>query len=458
MTAIPSSSSSTAQKEKSFACTACGLVTRKWSGQCPGCEAWNTLEPYRSSAAPQPIPEAATALLPDVTQHRLQRQATGSAELDRVLGGGLVPGQAVLIGGDPGIGKSTLLLQLAGRMAAGATTLYVSGEESLEQVAERASRLGLRQAPVHLLACTQLETVLTQCQALTPACMVVDSIQTMVSDQQPSGAGSVLQLKGCTAALVELAKATGCMLFLVGHVTKEGVLAGPKVLEHMVDTVLSFEADPSGRLRLLRATKNRFGAIHELAVFAMTERGMRDVNNPSAIFLARPAAVGSGSVITTLREGSRTLMVEIQALCDACAHGNPRRLALGVDPGRLAMLLAVLSRHGGLGVHQYDCFINLVGGLRAAETAPDLACAMAIASSLRGRVIPDQVVVFGELGLAGEVRPVHAGAERLLEAAKHGMRRAIIPAANLPKTPPRELEVKAVERLGQALELLEEWS
>lgn len=450
--------SSLQHKEKRFVCQGCGLVTRKWSGQCPGCEAWNTLEPSPVAAASPAAPEAASALLPEVIQHQLQRQATGSAEMDRVLGGGLVPGQAVLIGGDPGIGKSTLLLQLAGRMAATATTLYVSGEESLEQVAQRASRLGLRQAPVHLLACTHLETVLARCQTVQPACMVVDSIQTMVSDQQPSGAGSVLQLRGCTAALVELAKTTGCMLFLVGHVTKEGILAGPKVLEHMVDTVLSFEADPSGRLRLLRATKNRFGAIHELAVFAMTERGMRDVHNPSAIFLARPVAVGSGSVTTTLREGSRTLMVEFQALCDACAHGNPRRLALGMDPGRLAMLLAVLSRHGGLSVHQYDCFINLVGGLRAAETAPDLACAMAIASSLRAKVIPDHVVVFGELGLAGEVRPVHAGAERLMEAAKHGMRLAIIPAANLPKNPPKGLEIKPVERLGQALELLEEWS
>jgi len=381
------------------------------------------------------------------------RQSCGNGELDRVLGGGLVHGSVTLIGGDPGIGKSTLLLQVLAVLAERDRTLYVSGEESPQQISLRAQRLQLSRDRLRLLPEINVERVLATAEIEQPRVMVIDSIQTVYTERLQSAPGSVAQVRESAAQLVRHAKATGTALFLVGHVTKEGAIAGPRVLEHMVDTVLYFEGDPSGRLRVLRAVKNRYGPVNELGVFAMTEHGLKEVSNPSAIFLSRHEAPVAGSVIMVTREGTRPLLVEIQALVDDCHGGNPRRVTLGLEQNRLAMLLAVLHRHGGVAMYDQDVYVNAVGGVRINETAADLAVLLAALSSFRDRPLPTDLVVFGEVGLAGEIRPVPNGEERLREAAKHGFKQAIVPRANLPRRGGRVegLDVRGVSRLGEVM-------
>ena len=382
---------------------------------------------------------------------RASRRSTGSRELDRVLGGGLVAGSVTLLGGDPGIGKSTLLLQVAAQVAAAAPVLYASGEESADQVGLRAARLGLAAPALHIAAESDLEAILAAARGVGAALLVVDSIQTVALPEVGSSAGGVSQLRECAAALVRYAKETGTAVTLIGHVTREGTIAGPKVLEHLVDTVLYFESDAGSRWRIVRATKNRFGAANELAFFAMVEEGLREVANPSAIFLARPAEIAPGSLVTVAREGGRPLLVEIQGLVDPMRFGNPRRVAQGLDSTRLAMLLAVLHRHGGLSLQDHDVFANVVGGLSLRETASDLPMLLALASSLKDEPLPATVVAFGEVGLTGEVRPVAFGEERLREAAKQGFRRAIVPQDNVPRRPIDGFEVRGVSRLAEAL-------
>jgi DNA repair protein RadA/Sms len=384
------------------------------------------------------------------------RASTGMGELDRALGGGLVAGSVVLIGGDPGIGKSTLLTQMLATMAQhpGFKTLYVTGEESAQQVALRAKRLGLPAQGMRLLTETRVERILDLARQESPRLMVVDSIQTVFTDALSSAPGSVSQVRESAAQFVRHAKRSGTALFLVGHVTKEGTLAGPRVLEHMVDTVLYFEGDSNSRFRLLRAVKNRFGAVNELGVFAMTDRGLREVNNPSAIFVSPHQGEAAGSAIMVSHEGSRPLLVEVQALVDESHASNPRRLTVGLDGTRLAMLLAVLHRHGGVVTYDQDVFVNVVGGVRISETGADLAVLLAVLSSLRNRPLPKGLVVFGEIGLAGEVRPVQNGQERLREAAKHGFTQAIVPQANAPKREIPGLQVIAARTLSEALEVV----
>jgi DNA repair protein RadA/Sms len=378
--------------------------------------------------------------------------ATGSTELDRVLGGGLVPGSVTLIGGDPGIGKSTLMLQAAAALNAQGPVLYATGEESLKQVALRARRLGLQSAAARLIAETCVEEIVAAATRVSAKVLIVDSIQTMYSQRIESAPGAVSQLRECAAELVRFAKAGGPAVLLVGHVTKEGQIAGPRVLEHMVDTVLYFESDTGSRFRVLRSVKNRFGAANEIGVFAMAEGGLREVSNPSAIFLSRHPEPVPGSVVTVMREGTRSLLIEVQVLADASLTANPRRVAVGIDSNRLTMLLAVAHRHAGLVLHGQDVFANVVGGVRMAETAGDLAIVLAARSSLRDVPIPNSWIAFGELGLAGEIRPVPFGEERLREAAKHGFKTALVPEANVPRKPPEGMTVKGVSRLSQALE------
>ncbi len=391
----------------------------------------------------------------EVSAEAHRHHPSGIAELDRVLGGGLVAGSVVLIGGDPGIGKSTLLLQALVRLAESGLTpvVYVTGEESLSQVTARAHRLGLPIEALRLLAETQVEQILTLLAAERPRALVIDSIQTVFTEQLQSAPGSVAQVRESAAQLVRYAKSSGAGVFLVGHVTKEGALAGPRVLEHMVDTVLYFESEEGSRFRVIRAVKNRFGAANELGLFAMTEHGLREVSNPSAIFLSRHESDVAGSTVMVTREGTRPLLVEVQALVDD-SLGNPRRVTVGFDPNRLAMLLAVLNRHAGLSTHGQDVFVNIVGGVRVSETAADLAVVLAVLSSLRARPVSSDTVVFGEIGLGGEVRPVPNGEDRLREAAKHGFRRAIIPSANAPRLGPKGLRVHSVSALSEALELV----
>ncbi len=379
------------------------------------------------------------------------RIGTGVGEMDRVLGGGLVPGSVTLLGGDPGIGKSTLLLQVGAGMTSKVPVLYVTGEESLQQVGLRARRLGFDGSSLQVLSETCLESLLEQATESKPSVMVVDSIQTMFSEGLDSAPGAVGQLRECTARLVRFAKQSGVSVFLVGHVTKEGVIAGPRVLEHMVDTVLYFESDPGSRLRVIRAVKNRFGAANEIGVFAMTEEGLREVKNPSAIFLSGRTDSVPGSVVMVAREGSRPLMLEVQALVDGSYGGNPRRVAVGLDASRLALLLAVLHRHVGVAMYDQDVFVNVVGGVRVLETAADLPTLLAALASLRDKLVPRDTVTFGEVGLAGEIRPVPFGEERLREAAKHGFSRAVVPAANVPKSGIDGFEIVAVERLAEAV-------
>lgn len=443
----------------SYVCNACGARQPKWAGQCPDCGAWNsmveTAEIARpvvrggyAGAAESPRVESLAAVSPE-DRVRIQ---SGIGELDRVLGGGLVTGSVVLIGGDPGIGKSTLLLQASASLARHMPVLYVSGEESPQQIGLRAHRLGLAGEGIRLLAETRVEAILAAAAQERPRVMVVDSIQTLYTDTLQSAPGSVSQVREAAAQLVRFAKQQDTVVFLVGHVTKDGTLAGPRVLEHMVDTVLYFEGEPGGAFRLVRSVKNRFGAVHELGVFAMGDRGLREVKNPSAIFLSRHDEAVPGSLIMVTREGTRPLLVEVQALVDESPLANPRRVALGLDGNRLSMLLAVLHRHGGVAMFNQDVFVNVVGGVRITETAVDLPLVMAVLSSYRDRPLPLDLAVFGEVGLSGEVRPVPNGPDRLREAAKHGVRRAIVPVGNVPKEGVEGLEITAVKTLAEALE------
>ncbi len=447
-------------KEKSnYICTDCGDASPKWLGKCPACGAWNTLI---ESTAPAPsavrnrfaslAKTAQVATLGEIEAVDMARTPTGHEELDRVLGGGIVDGGVVLIGGDPGIGKSTLLLQaLHSLQVAGKRTLYVTGEESGAQVALRARRLGLDNSQVQVLAEIGLERILATLDSVRPDIAVIDSIQTVYSDQLTSAPGSVAQVRECAAHLTRAAKASGVCIVLVGHVTKEGALAGPRVLEHMVDTVLYFEGDTHSSYRLVRAIKNRFGAVNEIGVFAMTERGLKGVSNPSAIFLSQHDAPVPGSCVMVTLEGSRPLLVEIQALVDG-GGPSPRRLSVGLERDRLAMLLAVLHRHAGVACADQDVFVNAVGGVRISEPAADLAVMLAITSSLRGKPLPKGFFAFGEVGLAGEVRPAPRGQERLREAAKLGFSVAVVPKANMPKRPIEGLVIHAVDRVEQAME------
>ena len=447
-----------AKIKSQYSCTECGAVSPKWQGQCPGCNAWNTLlETVAEKASGHRFeslaPTTRLIKISDIDTREATRIPTGIAEFDRALGGGLVAGGVVLIGGDPGIGKSTLLLQALSHLAQAHKVLYVSGEESGEQVALRARRLGLDTGNLPLLAEINLERILATLQAEQPQVAVIDSIQTLWSDQLSSAPGSVAQVRECAAQLTRLAKQAGITVILVGHVTKEGALAGPRVLEHIVDSVLYFEGDTHSSFRLVRAIKNRFGAVNELGVFAMTETGLKGVSNPSALFLSQHGQDVAGSCVMVTQEGTRPLLVEIQALVDA-AHGNPRRLTVGLDAQRLAMLLAVLHRHAGIVCFDQDVFVNAVGGVRISEPAADLAVLLSITSSLKNRALPSKLVVFGEVGLAGEIRPAPRGQERLKEAAKLGFDTAIVPRANAPKHAIEGLRVIAVERVEEALEQL----
>jgi DNA repair protein RadA/Sms len=446
-----------------FVCNACGGSAVKWQGQCPHCGAWNALIETRTEPGAQRRRAAAASAagavaISDVTAAEPKRLGTGIEEFDRVLGGGLVDGGVVLIGGDPGIGKSTLLLQALSRLAATEAVLYVSGEESAAQVALRAQRLSIEASGLprlKVLAEIELETIVAAIEKEKPRVVVVDSIQTLFTPTLTSAPGSVSQVRECAAGLTRLAKRSGVTVILVGHVTKEGALAGPRVLEHMVDTVLYFEGDTHSAYRLVRAFKNRFGAIHELGVFAMTDRGLRGVSNPSALFLSQQGdgkgGLVAGSCVMVTQEGSRPMLVEIQALVDAAHVPNPRRLCVGVDPQRLAMLLAVLSRHAGVATYDQDVFVNAVGGVRIDEPASDLAVVLALLSSIRNRPLPRALAVFGEVGLAGEIRPASRGLERLREAAKIGFSTALIPKANAPRKPIEGVEIIAVESLTEAI-------
>jgi DNA repair protein RadA/Sms len=447
-----------------FSCSDCGGTSPKWLGKCPHCGAWNTLvesvvsdssaSKNRYSERAGLAPASAVMALSAIEAQDMQRTPTGQDELDRVLGGGMVEGGVVLIGGDPGIGKSTLLLQaLDGLQRSGQHTLYVTGEESGAQVALRARRLGLDNSQVNVLAETQLEKIIATLQAQSPQVAVIDSIQTVYSDQLTSAPGSVAQVRECAAHLTRMAKSSGTTVVLVGHVTKEGALAGPRVLEHMVDTVLYFEGDTHSSYRLVRAIKNRFGAVNEIGVFAMTEKGLKGVSNPSAIFLSQHSEPVPGSCVMVTLEGTRPLLVEIQALVDN-GGPSPRRLSVGLDRDRLAMLLAVLHRHAGVACMDQDVFVNAVGGVRISEPAADLAVMLAIQSSLRGKPLPRGFLAFGEVGLAGEVRPAPRGQERLKEAAKLGFSVALIPKANMPKKPIEGLTIHAVERVDEAVAVL----
>ncbi|MEB6587791.1 MULTISPECIES: DNA repair protein RadA [Pseudomonas] len=453
-----------AKAKRLYGCTECGATFPKWAGQCGECGAWNTLVETMIESAGAAAPgggragwagqQAQIKTLAEVSVEEIPRFTTSSTELDRVLGGGLVDGSVVLIGGDPGIGKSTILLQTLCNIAVGMPALYVTGEESQQQVAMRSRRLGLPQDQLKVMTETCIETIIATARQEKPRVMVIDSIQTIFTEQLQSAPGGVAQVRESTALLVRYAKQSGTAIFLVGHVTKEGSLAGPRVLEHMVDTVLYFEGESDGRLRLLRAVKNRFGAVNELGVFGMTDRGLKEVSNPSAIFLNRTQEEVPGSVVMATWEGTRPMLVEVQALVDDSHLANPRRVTLGLDQNRLAMLLAVLHRHGGIPTHDQDVFLNVVGGVKVLETASDLALLAAVMSSLRNRPLAHGLLVFGEIGLSGEVRPVPSGQERLKEAAKHGFKRAIVPKGNAPKEPPAGLQVIAVTRLEQALDAL----
>jgi DNA repair protein RadA/Sms len=444
-----------ARTKTAYVCSECGAAAIQWFGSCPSCGAAGTLSETITERGVRREKTSIEALrLSDVPSRNRERVPTGFDELDRALGGGLVAGQVVLLGGDPGIGKSTLLLQAVSCTDYQDQALYVTGEESAEQVALRARRLALNAGGVRLLAETQLERVLGTLETAKPRLAVIDSIQTVWSETLQSAPGSVAQVRECAAQLTRHAKRSGVSLFLIGHVTKEGAIAGPRVLEHIVDTVLYFEGDPHSSFRMIRAVKNRFGAVNELGVFAMTEKGLKGVSNPSRLFLSTHEKPVSGSCVLATLEGTRPLLVEIQALVDAAHAPNPRRLSVGLEQNRLAMLLAVLHRHAGIATWEQDVFINAVGGVRIGEPAADLAVCLAIVSSLSDKPIPGGVAVFGEIGLAGEVRPAPRGQERLKEAAKLGFGKVIIPRANQPKAKISGLEIIAVERVDQAVMVL----
>ncbi|WP_455203762.1 DNA repair protein RadA [Kaarinaea lacus] len=453
-----------AKSKTAYVCSDCGGEHSKWQGQCDHCGAWNTLSEIRLQPADKtrnPRFDGYTGTTSSVLQTlneidlaSVPRVSTGVTELDRVLGGGLVPGSAIVIGGHPGAGKSTLLLQILCQLAQNMPAVYVTGEESLQQVALRAQRLGLATNKLQLLAETNVESICAAVQPVAPKVMVIDSIQVMnVADMQ-SAPGAVAQVRESAAYLTRYAKQTNTVLFIIGHVTKDGSLAGPKVLEHLIDCSLMLEGSNDSRFRTLRSYKNRFGAVNELGVFAMTEKGLREVQNPSAIFLSRGQAPSPGSSVMVVWEGTRPLLVEIQALLDDNAYGQPRRLAVGVDHQRLALLLAVLHKHGGIIVSDQDVFVNVVGGVKVVETSADLALLFAIVSSLRDMPLPQDLIVFGEVGLSGEIRPVPSGQERIREAAKHGFKRAIVPQANMPKNKIEGMEVIGVTLLRQALEAI----
>jgi DNA repair protein RadA/Sms len=445
-----------------YVCSSCGASQSKWAGQCADCGEWNTMIesiPQAANNRPGFTPgisgDVRILSLDEVALETEARSKTGIGELDRVLGGGLVQGSVTLIGGDPGIGKSTLLTQTMAALADRMPCLYVTGEESLQQVSLRARRLGLGERGLNLLSATCVENIIALAARQKPRVMVIDSIQTIYTETLSSAPGAVGQVRESAAQLVRFAKQTGTALFLVGHVTKEGTLAGPRVLEHMVDTVLYFEGDSGERYRMIRAVKNRFGAVNELGVFAMTDSGLKPVNNPSAIFLSRHDEPVPGSTITVIREGSRPLLIEVQALVDESHSSNPRRICLGLDANRLNMLLAVMHRHGGIALFDQDVFVNVVGGVRVTETGADTALLLAALSSFRNRPLPTDLITFGEIGLAGEIRPVPNGQERLREAAKHGFRHAIVPKANMPKKNEaiEGLSIKPVQRVSELMEI-----
>jgi len=444
-----------------YVCSSCGASQSKWAGQCMDCGEWNTMMesiPHARDNIAGFTPGISSDIriqsLDEVHLETEERTQTGIGELDRVLGGGLVHGSVTLIGGDPGIGKSTLLTQTMAALAGSLPCLYVTGEESLQQVSLRARRLGLGDRELNLLSATCIENIIALTARQKPRVMVIDSIQTIYTETLSAAPGAVSQVRESAAQLVRFAKQTGTALFLVGHVTKEGTLAGPRVLEHMVDTVLYFEGDSGERYRMIRAVKNRFGAVNELGVFAMTDSGLKPVNNPSAIFLSRHDEPVPGSIITVIREGSRPLLIEVQALVDESHSTNPRRICLGLDANRLNMLLAVMHRHGGIALFDQDVFVNVVGGVRVTETGADTALLLAALSSFRNRPLPTDLITFGEIGLAGEIRPVPNGQERLREAAKHGFKHAIVPRANMPKKSEaiEGLSITPVQRVSELVD------
>jgi len=450
-----------AKAKLQYTCNSCGSLHNKWAGQCNDCGEWNTMSETIAAITTNNRQgfagkkgNAKIQALEDIQMSAEMRTPTHISELDRVLGGGLVHGSVTLIGGDPGIGKSTLLTQTLASLSQTLPCLYVTGEESLQQVSMRAHRLGLEDRGLKLLSETCVESIITLASDLKPKVIVIDSIQTTYTETLQSAPGSVAQVRESAAQLVRFAKQTGTALFLVGHVTKEGTLAGPRVLEHMVDTVLYFEGDPGERYRMIRAIKNRFGAVNELGIFAMTDEGLKTVSNPSAIFLSRHEQPVAGSIITVTREGSRPLLIELQALVDESHSHNPRRVCLGLDPNRLNMLLAVMHRHAGIAMFDQDVFINIVGGVRLTETSADTALILASLSSFRDKPLPNNVFTFGEVGLAGEIRPVTNGQERLREAAKHGFKTAIIPKANKPRKGEtiEGLEIIAVQRVSELID------
>ena len=448
-----------------YSCTVCGAIHNKWSGQCGDCGAWNTLEESVVQAKSSKAVDTSSRFhsysgdtsqiksINEINLKQVPRTPTGLPELDRVLGGGLVKGSVTLIGGDPGIGKSTILIQTLSSLDH-LRTLYVTGEESLQQVSMRAKRLELKTESLRLLTETCVERIIEHACIEKPEVMVIDSIQTIHTEELNSAPGAVAQVREATARLTRFAKQTNTSLFIAGHVTKEGTLAGPRVLEHMVDTVLYFEGDPGGRYRILRAVKNRFGAVNELGVFAMTDKGLIGVSNPSAIFLSRHEEPVPGSIIMVTREGTRPLLVEVQALVDESHGQQARRVVLGLEQNRIAMLLAVLHRHGGISMFDQDVFVNVVGGMKITETAADLALIIAALSSFRSKPVPSDLVVFGEVGLAGEIRPVPNGEERLKEAFKQGFKRAIIPKGNRPRTKIKGMEIMSAHRLEDALQYI----
>ena len=451
--------------KRAYVCNECGADYPRWQGQCSECHAWNCITEVRlASASPNrndrftgyagDISIAKIQKLADISLEELPRFSTGFSEFDRVLGGGVVPGSAILIGGNPGAGKSTLLLQTLCKLSQNMKTLYVTGEESLQQVAMRAHRLNLPTTQINMLSETSIEQICLLAAQEQPKLMVIDSIQVMHMADIQSSPGSVAQVRETAAFLTRFAKTKGIAIIMVGHVTKDGSLAGPKVLEHCIDCSILIDGDTDSRFRTLRSNKNRFGAINELGVFAMTEQGLREVSNPSAIFLSRGDETTAGSSVMVLWEGTRPLLVEIQALVDHSMFGNPRRVTVGLEQNRLALLLAVLHRHGGLQMADQDVFVNVVGGVKVAETSADLALIASLVSSFRNRPLPHDLVIFGEIGLGGEIRPVPSGQERISEAAKHGFKRAIVPIANMPKKVPNNMQVYGVKNLSQAIDIL----
>jgi len=448
-----------AKSKASYQCEECGVRLSKWAGQCPECQAWNCVVELATEPRPGGRFSGYSGQLSNevkdlssIGSSSVERLPVGVGEIDRVLGGGIVPGSVILLGGDPGIGKSTLLLQLVAALAGRSPSLYITGEESLEQLGMRARRLELSLQGIRCLTETSIGQILGHAAREKPRLLVVDSIQTVYMESLESAPGSVSQIRESAAALVRWAKENQCCVVLVGHVTKEGALAGPRVLEHMVDTVLYFESDGSSRYRVVRAIKNRFGAVNELGMFAMTGKGLKEVRNPSAIFLSGHSQPVSGSIVTVVREGTRPILLEVQALVDQSHLNNPRRVALGLEHNRLAMMLAVLHRHGGIALADHDVFINVVGGMRVTETGADLPMLLALFSSFRDRPAADRMVCFGEVGLSGEIRPVHDGEQRLREAAGHGFTRALVPAANAPRKPLAGLQVVPLQHVSEALE------